>query len=451
MKERNKDRPGYKKTKVGWIPEEWEFVHFGAIVKKSQYGLSIPTSDDGEVPIIGMAQLQDGRIVYHNTSFINITYEEFEKFRIRKNDLIFNRTNSLDLVGKSAIAVKDLNLVFASYLVRFSLSDSLVFPDFVGHFFYFSESITKLKSLATPGVSQYNINPTVLQKKFFIPLPPLPEQKKIAEILSAWDRAIEKVGKLIETKQRFKKGLMQQLLTGRIRFPEFGGSKIKKGGQPEVGLKVNENRPGYKKTKIGWIPEEWGCSKLGELINCYSGGTPSRANKDYFNGNIPWIKSGELNSKDIVNTEEYISEEAIKKTSVKLVEPNSLLLALYGATAGIPAFTRIPATINQAILAIIPKKNLDNNFLFFWLNLSRMRILKKFTQGGQPNLSAQLVRGFFIPFPPFPEQKKIATILSACDREIDLLCKKEAALKKQKKGLMQKLLTGEVRVITNQE
>ena len=248
-KARNKNRLGYKKTKVGWIPEEWECVPFGDIICNSQYGLSLSSSEYGNVLIIGMSNLQEGKIVLKDAQKVRISDDEYEKFRIKKYDLVFNRTNSIDLVGKTALAMGDMECVFASYLVRFTLSRSCAYPFFVGYYFNQNDAVLRLKALATPGVSQCNINQTTLKKYFHIPLPPLPEQKKIAEILSAWDRAIEQVGKLIDAKQRLKKGLMQQLLTGRMRFPEFAGSEK---------LKVKS-----EKLRKGGLSEGWRACKLG--------------------------------------------------------------------------------------------------------------------------------------------------------------------------------------------
>lgn len=138
----------------------------------------------------------------------------------------------------------------------------------------------------------------------------------------------------------------------------------------------NENKSGYKKTKVGWIPAEWESKKIGDMISCFSGGTPSRNHyPSFYNGNIPWIKSGELNNKNITTTKERISESAVAASSARLVTPDTLLYALYGATAGIPAFTRISATINQAILAILTKEYLSNVYLFFWFYNNRIHLI----------------------------------------------------------------------------
>jgi len=209
---------------------------------------------------------------------------------------------------------------------------------------------------------------------------------------------------------------------------------------------VKKIHSGFKQTPIGNIPIDWELAVLGKYINCFSGGTPLRSQPKYYNGIIPWIKSGELNGKVITKTEELITDDAVKKSSTKFVEPNTLLYALYGATAGIPAFNVIQATINQAILAIIPKKSaLNNVFLYFWFLYKRDKLISIYTQGAQPNLSSQIVKNYKIPLPPLPEQKKITEILSTWDSAIETITKLIDAKMKLKKGLMQQLLTGRTR------
>src|SRR5690554_3516885 len=192
----------------------------------------------------------------------------------------------------------------------------------------------EVNKIAT-GSKVYGISKTNISKLKVI-LPPLPEQQKIATILSKWDELIETQTQLIEEKEKQKKGLMQKLLTGEVRFPGF--------------------------------EEEWEEVRLGDICKTFSGGTPRRNRKEYYNGDIPWIKSGELNSPNIYSTEENITELGLKNSSAKLVPANTVLLAMYGATAGVISITRIEATVNQAILVIQPSESLNYLFLYYFLN-----------------------------------------------------------------------------------
>ena len=219
MSDRNENRPGYKKTKAGWIPEEWRAQLLGSITGKNQYGLSVSTKNEGQTPLLRMGNIFEGKVSYENLAYIDISNQERSKYLIQQNDLLFNRTNSLEHVGKLGIVSELIPAVFASYLVRFQIKDTLAFPPFIAYFLNTTESRNRLKKLATPGVCQYNINQTDLRRQFVIPLPPLSEQKKIAETLSTWDDAIEQTRKLIDANKRRKKALMQQLLTGKRQLP----------------------------------------------------------------------------------------------------------------------------------------------------------------------------------------------------------------------------------------
>lgn len=204
-------------------------------------------------------------------------------------------------------------------------------------------------------------------------------------------------------------------------------------------------REGYKKTELGWIPEDWEVKRLGELAEVYSGGTPSTAISEYYGGEILWINSGDLNKTKIFSVEGRITELGLRNSSAKIIQPETLLIALYGATAGVVAISKIEAAINQAVLAIIPRRDFVY-FLLHQLIYLQEFIKRTYKQGGQANLSGELVKSCPLVLPPLPEQKKSAEILSKADEEIDLLNQELEKLKIQKKGLMQKLLTGVWRV-----
>ncbi len=363
-----------------------------------------------------MSNLQEGKIVLEGTPRVKISNDEFEKFYIKKYDLIFNRTNSFDLVGKTALAIDDMSCVFASYLVRFSLNGSSAHPLFVAYYFNQHDAISRLKILATPGVSQCNINPTTLKRHFYLPLPPLPEQKKIAEILSTWDRAIEQVGKLIDAKQRLKKGLMQQLLTGRMRFPEFG-KPVKEKGE---------------------LPEGWRKIRLKKIAVIDMGTSPSSKSYNEVGNGIPLIQG----NADICNRKTFPSRWTTEITTECF--PGDLIMTVR-APVGEIALSEHHACVGRGACVLKPQPETDKNFLFQLL-ISTERKWKRFAQGSTFTcLTGEDIRNYKFVLPNLKEQIRIASLLSTCDKEIELLKKKQEKLKEQKKGLMQKLLTGEIR------
>ena len=154
-------------TKVGLITQDWNIVPIGKVIKLSQYGLSISTDENGTIPIIGMKHLVDGKVEIDNLSCVSISDEEQEKFCLKKGDILLNRTNSYELVGKVSLFDFDNKLiVFASYLVRFQFDKNKVLSEFANYFLNSYPAQHYLKRLATKGVSQANINPSVFRKLF---------------------------------------------------------------------------------------------------------------------------------------------------------------------------------------------------------------------------------------------------------------------------------------------
>ena len=256
------------------------------------------------------------------------------------------------------------------------------------------------------------------------------EQEKIAKILSTLDKNIENTSKIIEKEKNIKKALMQELLTNGI-------DKNNKIRSPKT--------HSYKQSKLGLIPEEWEVKKVCHLSKTFAGGTPNRENSNYYNGIIPWVKSGEVNQPIITKTEEAITQDGLNNSSAKFVEKGTILVAMYGATAGKIALLKIKATTNQAVLAV-PLKNDDILFIINMLEQHMSKLVFQAQGSGQPNLSKQMVDSMLISVPPITEQKQIAKILNTQDKKIESEQKNLSKLQELKKGLMSDLLSGRVRV-----
>jgi type I restriction enzyme S subunit len=189
----------------------------------------------------------------------------------------------------------------------------------------------------------------------------------------------------------------------------------------------------------------WKKVSIQDVAETQSGGTPNRSRSEYYNGTIPWLKTGELGSKYVHDTEEKISELAIKETSAKLIPENSVIVAMYGATIGKLSINKKEMASNQACCAIIPKKELYYEFLYYTLEFRKNDLIKMGSGAAQPNISQEIIRNYVIHVPEFKEQQKIADILSTWDKAIELKEKLIEQKKEQKKGLMQNLLTGKIR------
>jgi|JI10StandDraft_1071094.scaffolds.fasta_scaffold143109_3 type I restriction enzyme S subunit len=201
---------------------------------------------------------------------------------------------------------------------------------------------------------------------------------------------------------------MTQRLIPKLRFPEFSG--------------------------------EWEVKKLGDISKVFSGGTPISSNKSYYSGKIPFIKSGEISA---AQTEQNISGIALKASSAKIVESGDILYALYGATSGQVAISRIKGAINQAVLCIRP--DAERYFIYSKLSGDKDKILGTYLQGGQGNLSGEIIKQLQIFLPSIEEQGKIAGFLTVIDNRIAEMDKKVELLRLYKKGVMQKIFSQKLR------
>ena len=165
------------------------------------------------------------------------------------------------------------------------------------------------------------------------------------------------------------------------------------------------------------ITYTWEQRKLGQISTTYSGGTPKVGRNDYYDGDIPFIRSGEIHQS---TTELTLTEKGLNESSASMVSKGTLLYALYGATSGEVAISKQNGAINQAILAIIPNKNYDNEFLCQILEKKKNEIVDTFLQGGQGNLSAAIIKNLHLSLPDFKEQSAIGVFFHNIDNLITL-------------------------------
>ena len=196
------------------------------------------------------------------------------------------------------------------------------------------------------------------------------------------------------------------------------------------------------------LPPNWSWVKLGDVCYTTSGGTPSRGNIEYYNGTIPWVKSGELDKGLILDTEEKISEEALKNSSAKLFPKGTLLIALYGATIGKLAFLGVEAATNQAVCGIYKNENIDSNFLFNFLFFKKQYLVKQSIGGAQPNISQGILKNLDIPLPPLPEQKKIVEkieeLFSGLDDGVTSLKKAKEQIRLYRQSVLASAFSGKL-------
>ncbi|WP_282800609.1 restriction endonuclease subunit S [Lactococcus lactis] len=247
-------------------------------------------------------------------------------------------------------------------------------------------------------------------KKREISIPSLQEQDRISSFFKQLDDTIALHQRKLDKLKRLKQGYLQQL------FPE--------------------NDEKVPRVRFANFEDEWELRKLGELTTSFSGGTPSAGNSSYYKGDIPFIRSGEINSD---KTELFLTEAGLKNSSAKMVSVGDVLYALYGATSGEVGISQINGAINQAILAIKPCDGYNSHFLMQWLKLQKQKIIDKYLQGGQGNLSGSIVKNLVLNVPNFEEQKKIGAFFKQLDDTITLHQSKLDKLNLLKQALLQKM------------
>lgn len=236
------------------------------------------------------------------------------------------------------------------------------------------------------------------------------EQQKIADCLSSIDELIDAENRKLKALEKYKKGLMQKLFPAEgktlpeWRFPEFQGCG------------------------------EWKSKSMGKACKMFSGGTPDTSKKEFYGGTIPFIRSAEINKS---STELFLTEEGFKNSSAKMVKKGDILIALYGANSGEVALSKIDGAINQAILCLRHETN--NAFVYHYFTHMKNRIISKYIQGCQGNLSGQIIKSVNLYFPKTEEQQKVADCLSEIDTMITAQSNRLEQLKTHKKGLMQGL------------
>ena len=417
MKDKTEAKTGYKKTKLGWIPEEWEILKLSNILKEGTLGGNFENNETFTgLPLIKMGNIGRGRIKLEKVEKVPKSIDFDEEHILKEGDFLFNTRNTLDLVGKVAVWRNEIpKALYNSNLMRMTFDNKKVYSNyFMSYFFNSYNGLRQLKSFAIGTTSVAAIYTRDLIK-LTIPLPPLPEQQKIAQILSTWDRAIEKTEQLIAAKEKLKKGLMQQLLSGKRRFRKFKRSK-------------------WRKVKIG---------NFGKVI---TGNTPSKAKQEYWGGNFSWATAHDLKNKYVINTTEKITE---KGKSVSRMLPKGSVLVTCIASIGLNAIAGENLATNQKINSIIVDEQFDNEFVYYIIEFNKNKLIAWAGITALPILNKKSFEKLPIVVPENKnEQVKISQTLLSCDKEIELLKQKLKILNQQKKGLMQVLLTGRKRVET---
>ena len=246
-----------------------------------------------------------------------------------------------------------------------------------------------------------------------INLPPLPTQQKIAAILSSLDDKIELNNKINENLEQQAQALFKSWF---IDFEPFGGK----------------------------MPENWKEASLGNICECVLGGTPSREKKEYWNGDIPWINSGEVNLFRITEPSEYITQEGLEHSSTKKLPKKTTVIAITGATLGQVSLLEIDSCTNQSVVGIIPNENLPFEYIYPMVNERIHELLSHQTGGAQQHINKQNVQSLLINLPTQEILQKYSAIVNPIYESIANNCFENKNLSAIRDSLLPKLMNGEI-------
>ena len=436
-----------KTAKLQNLPEGWKWARLAEVVEESLSGEwgEDPTLNNSLYPVISTLAIDyEGNINFAELVLRKLNKRKLKKLLLRKNDILLEKSggSSDKPAGKVALVKKPFEGTCSNFIqiIRVKKKYSPVFV-FYKMFSDFAFRKTEKFQQKTTGIINFKINEYFSE---MVPLPPLPEQQKIAEILETVDNAREKTDQIIEKYKRIKQGLMQELLTKGI---------------DENGKIRTEKTHRFKDSPLGRIPEEWEVKRLGEVISQIETGTWGDEIHTNYNNVFPIIRSTEIDEEGRFDLSTVAYRSLPYKKAIKyILNIGDILLVassgspdLIGRAAIIKSIPKdIKLLFSNFMLCIRSKNNIIiSKFLFYILRSSLYcSFLSSFreTTTGLINFPKSEFENFEIPLPPLPEQQRIAEILSQIDEVIEKETQYRDKLKRLKAGLMEDLLTGKVRV-----
>ena len=388
---------GYKRTEMGVIPEDWE-------VRPLDQIFDVAAGGDFDASVSSTTRDEVYRYpIYSNATSLNGLHG-FCSY----ND---HRAGSITVTARGTLGVANYRDHDFTAIGRVLVLTPRVpvegrfFSEFINDRVDFAIESTGVPQLTAPQISKYKLA-----------LPSLREQRAIADVLSDVDALIAALERLIAKKRAIQQGAMQQLLTGQTRLPGFS--------------------------------EPWEVKRLGDVAKMGSGGTPLTSVADYYGGGIPWASISDMTDtpKYLSSTERSLTEKGLENSSAKLFPKGTILFAMY-ASIGECSIANIPLSTSQAILGIIPSSTLSVDYLYYLLLWEKRILIAQGQQGTQSNLNKGMIEAINFDLPCIEEQRAIAEVLSDMDAEIAALEARRDKTRAIKQGMMQKLLTGRIRLV----
>ncbi|RKR69029.1 type I restriction enzyme S subunit [Acidovorax sp. 94] len=435
-------KPGYKETAVGWIPVEWTLGKLGDFVAALQAGVSVNANEtetgclDGQVGVLKTSAVLGGKFFAHQHKVVVPEDVDRVASPILADRVVISRMNTPALVGESGyVPTAQPHLFLPDRLWQTVPSDCPHSQRWLSYWL----QLPAIKSLIAAGATGTSNSMKNISKDVLLTLPtphtPFPEQQKIAAILTAVDDKLDLIARQISATQALKQGLMQTLFTRGAGTPDAQGR-----WHPHTE---------FQDTELGRIPVGWRVTTLEQVANVERGKFSARPRNDpqYFEaGDIPFIQTGDIAgaTRYVSQSSQFINEAGL---TVSRLFPVGTIFITIAANIGDVAMAKIPMACPDSLVGILPSSaECDGMWLYYLLKNSKEYFDSQSTQNAQKNINLQVLRPFAFGLPPLAEQAHIAGSLGSIDDKLEVLTTQQAHYQSLKRGLMQKLLTGQWRV-----
>jgi type I restriction enzyme S subunit len=413
------------------IAADWNSITLGAESPQAllaiRNGLATRQDQDkgdykvSRIETIGRGWIDETRVRYAS----DVPEKDVEKYRIQKGDILFSHINSDSHLGKTGYADRDFtDLLHGMNLLLIRANPEVFEPEFLNRVFQYYRDIGVFISICSRSVNQSSINQARL-KAVEVPLPPLPEQKKIAHILLTVQQAIEAQERIIQTTTELKKALMHKLFTEGLR------------GEPQ------------KQTEIGLVPESWDVVELGEVAKIERGKFSHRPRNEprFYGGEYPFVQTGDVSNCDgyIRSYTQTLNEAGL---AISKMFPAGTILITIAANIGFTGILDFDSACPDSLIGISPNENVQTDFLNYYLVTQQPEMDRLAPKGTQKNINIQFLKPWPVPLPSFEEQREIAEAFSATDRKIKLATQKRSQLQDLLRTLLHELMTGKTRIHT---
>ena len=424
-------RRGYKMTELGEVPEEWELVYFRQIVYSYRNGIYKPSRFYGRgIPSIRMYNIKGGKVNKAKAPLLDVTKPESIDYGLKPGDILINRVNSIDQVGKAGIVQEDLGAAtFESKNIRVRVRPERCSPPYLAYFLCTSLFLKQIRSIIKPAASQATINQDDLDW-IQICMPPLSEQQEIASVLSNVDESIQKNDQIITKTQQLKKGVVQQLFTQGIGHTTFTQTEI--GKLPEDWKVCAIEEIAQVKGRIGWRGY-----KRTDLVDSLDGAVALGVN------NISPDNRLTLDDIKRISLEKYQESPEIQ------AKVGDLIIATRGSLGRVALIDKdLGKTTISPNVVLLKNVRIDSSYLYYALLSPSVRQQIRFTSSATtiPLLTQDQIKSLKTPLPEPLERQKITSILLTMDERIETAMQRNEELHRLKKGLANDLLTGKVRV-----